>query len=483
MQTEYISKRRVNVPERAPSALSSLLVKTQEGLNAGGGLDTVRWLHDSLAFLTEFFASFAVGALKTVGPYSTAVDNLLKQEPSLDRSERLLSQAFIDWKAHPHHPAYESLRETFYLTSRLQSSRFAPRRHTRWLGVEGRAVAGLERLTRWSRRIDLLVTGKDEEGAKGFVNIYTPVLWTWTDALEDFFKTWLVDLVTEVQDGHLSLSGSASKDDVRLDLVPLQQIAGLKCQFAFDGQGGVSVVGFNGSGVVSGSASTESLELIPPTTSLPPPPQDTVSTSEQDLQLVFDPVSGNYVSQESEVEPEPLLETEPAPLPEMSVDIDLRPDPDLEEQIPPLPAPARESSAGHAAPLLELPEKEPETASEVSETEAYLLQLSPAEEPVGQVPQTFDFSSPEVSEEPAAPQSPVEAPLFEASSPTPEPPTEDPPTVEPVGQAPQAFDFSSPEVSEEPPAPQPPVEAPLFEAPSPTPEPPAVETVPPSLVL
>ncbi|MCA9777174.1 MAG: hypothetical protein KC800_10670 [Candidatus Eremiobacteraeota bacterium] len=261
MQTEYISKRQVKVPEKAPAALSSLLIKTQEGLNEGGDLNTVRWLHDSLAFLTEFFASFAVGALHTVGPYSQGVQKLLEQAPSLDRSERLLSQAFVDWKAHPHHPAYESLRETFYLTSRLQSSRFAPRRHTRWLGVEGRAVAGLERLTRWSRRIDLVVGGKDEGAAKNFIDVYTPVLWTWTDAVNDFFANWTVDVVTKVQDGTLGLSGSASKSDVRLELVPVERIAGLKCRYESDGNGGVTIAGFATASVMP--SSSESLEPAP----------------------------------------------------------------------------------------------------------------------------------------------------------------------------------------------------------------------------
>ena len=292
MQTEYISKRQVKVPEKAPAALSSLLIKTQEGLNEGGGLNTVRWLHDSLAFLTEFFASFAVGALHTVGPYSQSVQKLLEQPPSLDRSERLLSQAFIDWKAHPHHPAYESLRETFYLTSRLQSSRFAPRRHTRWLGVEGRAVAGLERLTRWSRRIDLIVSGKDESAANGFIDVYTPVLWTWTDAVDDFFANWTVDVVTKIEDGSLGLSGSASKSDVRLDLVPVERIVGLKCRYESDGNGGVSISGFaSASGPLS---SSESLEPAPaPVSSVA---ADSAKAEEEELQLVFDPASGGYVN-------------------------------------------------------------------------------------------------------------------------------------------------------------------------------------------
>ena len=292
MQTEYISKRQVKVPEKAPAALSSLLIKTQEGLNEGGGLNTVRWLHDSLAFLTEFFASFAVGALHTVGPYSQSVQKLLEQPPSLDRSERLLSQAFVDWKAHPHHPAYESLRETFYLTSRLQSSRFAPRRHTRWLGVEGRAVAGLERLTRWSRRIDLIVSGKDEIAANGFIDVYTPVLWTWTDAVDDFFANWTVDVVTKIEDGSLGLSGSASKSDVRLDLVPVERIVGLKCRYESDGNGGVSISGFaSASGPLS---SSESLEPTPAPVS--PAAADSAKAEEEELQLVFDPASGGYVN-------------------------------------------------------------------------------------------------------------------------------------------------------------------------------------------
>jgi tetratricopeptide (TPR) repeat protein len=291
MQTEYIAKRQVKVPEKAPAALGSLLVKTQEGLEQGGGLDAVRWLHDSLAFLTEFFASFAVGALNTVGPYSSAVQKLLEQPPSLDRSERLLSQAFVDWKAHPHHPAYESLRDSFYLTSRLQSSRFAPRRHTRWLGVEGRAVAGLERLTRWSRRIDLLVNAKDEDGAKSFVHIYTPILWIWTDAVSEFFDSWTVNVVTEVKDGMLGLVGSASSRDVRLDLVPVERIAGLKCRYESDGNGGVSLSGFL-SGL--GASSPTSVEPVPPPSARPVGPA-TETSSGEDLQLVFDPATGNFV--------------------------------------------------------------------------------------------------------------------------------------------------------------------------------------------
>ena len=360
MQTEYISKRQVKVPEKAPAALSSLLIKTQEGLNEGGGLNTVRWLHDSLAFLTEFFASFAVGALHTVGPYSQGVQKLLEQAPSLDRSERLLSQAFVDWKAHPHHPAYESLRETFYLTSRLQSSRFAPRRHTRWLGVEGRAVAGLERLTRWSRRIDLVVGGKDENAAKNFIDVYTPVLWTWTDAVNEFFANWTVDVVTRVQDGTLGLSGSASKSDVRLELVPVERIAGLKCLYESDGNGGVTISGFAAASVMP--SSSESLEPAPPPAA-PAPAEATSAADEEELQLVFDPASGGYVSKKDL--------GQPASAPSEAFSVAEEPEQALEVQ-PPLQSPVTEETAPPEAPLF-AGAAEPVETSPVESPEAPLF--------------------------------------------------------------------------------------------------------------
>ena len=253
---------------------------------AGGGLDTVRWLHDSLAFLTEFFASFAVGALQTVGPYSNAIKKLMEQPPSLDRSERLLAQAFTDWKAHPHHPAYESLRETFFLTSRLQTSRFAPRRHARWLGVEGRAVAGVERLPRWSRRIDLVVSGGDEQAAHGFIETYTPLLWTWTDSLQGFFSGWAVTVQTEVKDGRIGLAGSASRNDVRLELVPVDVLSGLKSSFGSDGNGGILLEGFRELG---GPGQTS--QPVPEAAPVSPSEQPSGPVSEERPPLDSDPHS------------------------------------------------------------------------------------------------------------------------------------------------------------------------------------------------
>ena len=253
---------------------------------AGGGLDTVRWLHDSLAFLTEFFASFAVGALQTVGPYSNAIKKLMEQPPSLDRSERLLAQAFTDWKAHPHHPAYESLRETFFLTSRLQTSRFAPRRHARWLGVEGRAVAGVERLPRWSRRIDLVVSGGDEQAAHGFIETYTPLLWTWTDSLQGFFSGWAVTVQTDVKDGRIGLAGSASRNDVRLELVPVDVLSGLKSSFGSDGNGGILLEGFRELG---GPGQTS--QPVPEAAPVSPSEQPSGPVSEERPPLDSDPHS------------------------------------------------------------------------------------------------------------------------------------------------------------------------------------------------
>ena len=296
MQIDYISKREVKVPTKGPSTLHNLLSKTQDSLRGEADLNTVRLLHDSLAFLTEFFASFAVGALRTVGPYSAAVEQLLTQPHTLDRSERLLAQAFLDWKAYPHHPAYESLREIFYLTSRLQSSRFAPRRHTRWLGVEGRAVNGLERLARWSRRIDLAVSGGDETVARDYVAGYTPILWTWSDALEQFFNSWQLEVSTGVAEGKLTLQGSASRDDVRLDLIPIEAFPGLKSLFISDGNGGAIPEGFVAAAAFSSGESAEAVAAVPN------------AQAEDSPQLVFDPASGEYkaASEPPEVAPQPV---------------------------------------------------------------------------------------------------------------------------------------------------------------------------------
>jgi hypothetical protein len=284
MHIDYISKREVRVPTRGPSTLHNLLDRTQESLRGTDELDSVRLLHDSLAFLTEFFASFAVGAFRTVGPLSPSVEQLLAQPHTQDRSERLLAQAFLDWKAYPHHPAYESLREIFFLTSRLQSSRYAPRRHTRWLGVEGKPINGLESLGRWSRRLDLAIKASDREAAKSYLGLYTPLLWTWSDALDHFFNSWSFRVAATASDGKLSLSGSASKDDVRLDLIPAPSLPGLKSLFIADGNGGALPQGFSDG------------PLAPDSHIAPPMLAPSIAAEPQ---LVFDPASGEYKSVET----------------------------------------------------------------------------------------------------------------------------------------------------------------------------------------
>ncbi len=295
MNSEHLTQRQLKIPDAAPEPLAQLLARAQQGLSSAPGLDTVRWLHDSLAFLTEFFAAFSLGALKTVGPYSNSLEQLIKTAPSLDRSERLLAQAFIDWRSHPHHPAYESLRDAFFLTSRLQSSRTAPRRHTRWLGVEGRGVEGLEQLSRWSRRLDLLVGGDDDAAAREQIRLYLPVLWIWTDALEGFFRDWSLQVKSEVEDGKLRISGTANRDDIHLQLFSSHAYSALKADFVAEGPGKVRLDGFAALQLNGAATTTPVAEVAAPDVpeTAPVPAAEPVADP-GDIELVYDDATGTY---------------------------------------------------------------------------------------------------------------------------------------------------------------------------------------------
>ena len=369
MKKEDLSKRELKAPESAPSTLSLVLEEAQNGIGSASSIDALRWIHDGLALLAEVMTSFSVGALKSVGPHSSEIDGLLAASPSLTRTEKLLAQAFVDWKDHPHHPTYESLQEIFFLTSRIQSSRAAPRRHTRWLGVEGRAVSGLESLSQWSQAIDQIVASSDEDEAAKHIALYLPVLWIWTDSLEKFFQGWSIQLESRAEDGRLSFSGSASRDGLNLQLLPTERIAGLKSKFVSDGNGGVQLDGF--------------LELVssPAETSVVP---DLVAEVPQDLPPL--------------VEAAPVLPVEPpAPLfsgPEVTVD-----EPDLPSfegaadtsgapsaEVPLFASPDTPAPVAESVPATPLPDfVMPEGISE----EAAL----PIEEPLPTVP---DFAMPEI---------------------------------------------------------------------------------------
>ena len=68
MNAEHLTHRQLRVPDESPEPLAQLLERVQQALGEGrSGVDTIRWVHDSLAFLTELFAAFAIGALKPSG--------------------------------------------------------------------------------------------------------------------------------------------------------------------------------------------------------------------------------------------------------------------------------------------------------------------------------------------------------------------------------------------------------------------------------
>ena len=447
MNAEHLSHRQIRIPDEAPEPLAQLLERVQQAIGEERSpSDTVRWLHDSLAFLTEFFASFTMGALRTVGPYSNALEQLLKTPPSLERSERILAQAFIDWRAHPHHPAYESLKDAFFLTSRLQSSRTAPRRYTRWLGVEGRAVLGLEQLSRWSRRLDILVDDPEEGWAHEHLRLYLPLLWIWTDALETFFREWSLQLKTEIEDGRLKISGSAKRDDVHLQLVSPKPLTALKANFVTDG----GQIRLNGFAPVRPTGSSSELEPTSTATS-----SAALSGQESDIALVYDEVSGSYViasqASSSPVPEAPLFEAsaEPSALEAPLFEI---PSPEALPAFEPPAEPVVE------APLFEIPTVV-EPVAEIPSPEA-LPVFEPPAEPVAEAPL---FEIPTVVEPIAEIPSPEALPVFEPpTEPVVEAPLFEIPTVvEPVAEIP------SPETlpAFEPPA-VPVVEAPLFEIPT-----------------
>ncbi len=446
MKSEYLAHRRLKIPESSPEPLVQLLSRAQQELEGPSGLDALCGVHDCLAFLTEFFAAFATGALKTVGPYSRALEDLQKTAPSLDRSERMLNQAFQDWKAHPHHPAHESLRDAFFLTSRLQSSRTAPRRHTRWLGLEGRSVEGLERLSRWSRHVDLLMESKNDSEARDQIQAYLPLLWIWTDALGDFFREWSLRLKTDVQAGKLSISGTANRDDIHLHLVPSPPLGALKSIFEIDLSGSLTLAGFAvGLNGRTGSAGTEttSAAVSPGTTTLgvvepdipspSPVPSGDVS-AESDFELVFDESSGTYVIH-SGSKPEGDVATPPDSV-----------------SVPP----AQESTVADTPAILGL------TAS--------LLNLNPP-----------DASVPSPAELPDLKSTQPAVPIFESPGAALEPEV---PVLEPPAPEPELEPVSEPVAAVEPEAPV--FELPVFEPPAlepePVPEPvAAVEPEPPAL--
>ncbi len=455
MNAEHLTHRQIRIPDAAPEPLVQLLERVQQALGEDRPpYDTVRWIHDSLAFLTEVFASFSLGALKTVGPYSNSLEQLLKTPASLERSERILAQAFVDWRAHPHHPAYESLREAFFLTSRLQSSRAAPRRYTRWLGVEGRAVLGLEQLSRWSRRLDLLVDETDGVWAKEQLRLYLPLLWIWTDALETFFREWSLQLKTEVEDGCLKFSGSAKRDDVHLQLLSSRPLSALKANFLSD-NGSVRLNGFQSPRSVTAPLDVE-LGSAESSLSASPP------SAAPDIALIYDEASGSYVIEGSAVSADEPTSLHGSAIVSLEVDVLSNESALLEtetvavsEVVPP---------ESEVSPITELPSPE-----ELPSLSTPMEAVATGQPPLSDVETVTEIPSPEALpalQSPIEQVAEIEPPLFEAPAvveavvESEAPLFEFPPVAEPIVEipSPEALPIFEPPVAE--------IEPPLFETPA-----------------
>ncbi|MCA9796261.1 MAG: hypothetical protein KC910_30850, partial [Candidatus Eremiobacteraeota bacterium] len=389
-----IESKAPTLPSGSPTLLVQLVGRLEGALADDDPVSACRYLRDALVLLTSYFAGAATGALKSVGPFSHTITYLLEDSNSILQCEKLLRQAFTDWQAHPHHPAYESLRDVFYISSRLQSSRLAPRRHTRWLQVAGKPVLGLEELPKWTRRLRLRVASGDVDFCREQLAKYLPLLHVWVKACSQFFQDWSQAVEPVQNNGSVDIKVVLKKDDVRFELTPHLNTEQLESEVTLSNGnlelgelGAITSLTGVSSGVmpaVPSSAPTSALPELPriepeepalaaapePAEATPPAPEpaptpvpesvaeapvptpEPVSAEAEeeddgDIQLVWDEATGSYrvvaaVDPDAEIEGAlPVTADEPEPTP--------APEPVAEAQPEPAPAPPEPE------PTVELP--------------------------------------------------------------------------------------------------------------------------------
>ncbi|MGE4202129.1 MAG: hypothetical protein AB7J86_15885, partial [Vulcanimicrobiota bacterium] len=387
-----IESKAPTLPAGSPTLLVQLVGRLEGALAEDDPVSACRYLRDALVLLTGYFAGAATGALKSVGPFSHTITYLLEDSSSILQGEKLLRQAFTDWQAHPHHPAYESLRDVFYISSRLQSSRLAPRRHTRWLQVAGRPVLGLEELPKWTRRLRLRVASGDVDFCREQLGKYLPLLHVWVKACSQFFQDWSQAVEPVQNNGSVDIKVVLKKDDVRFELTPHFNTEQLESEVTLSRDGNLELGQLGAitslTGVSSGvmpavpAAPASSLPELPriepeesaaaaatpdpapraetpvaeptPAVEAPVPNPEPVSAApaeeedDNDIQLVWDEATGSYrvvaaVDPDADIEGALPVTPEPVPAPE--------PPPAPAAQAPPEPTPP----VAEPEPTVELP--------------------------------------------------------------------------------------------------------------------------------
>ena len=401
------------------SPLPVLLQNLQTQLASAQFADALRSLHDCLVFLTMLHGGVSVGSLRSVTPLSPELTGILDEPSSVARWGRLLRQSWTDWARTPHHPALDALRSTFYLSSRLQSSRFGARRHTRWLGLDQHFPSNGETLWSWSDTIRRARNINPEAAARQLV-AKLPLLNIWLRASGEFFSGWT--LRCDARPAENQFLYQVSREDVRFATFP-----------AFATDLFVLTVKLAGEGEFSVSAAPAPAPAAAPLEAAP-------AAAAADVGLQWDPATKSYRLTGRAATPS--------------------------AEAPPTPAVQAPTAPPLAAPAVAAPKPAASTpvapATPVAPTAA---PVAPAASAASAVP-----APPAAPAVPAAPQSPAApaAPAAPVAAPTPTvpvaPPVASPPPAAAVSlPAPEpktASPAAPPEVAAQPPAAVPAVELP-----------------------
>lgn len=162
-----------------PVPLRKLLTRLRGSLAHGDPLTCGRDLFACFDFLLRYHTSLATGALRSIAPFP--LEAALSESRSLLHCNKLLHYSFGAFQAYPQHPVTRALKWVFFDDEQ-------PRRVTRWLGLAGSPVDGLENLSAWHlllgrpdvhQRFDELMTS---------IEVYHQLLCEWVDCSRAVFS-------------------------------------------------------------------------------------------------------------------------------------------------------------------------------------------------------------------------------------------------------------------------------------------------------
>ncbi len=164
-----------------PPHLRRLLQEFGEATAQGEPLPAGAGLLGCFDFLLRYYASLTTGALKSIAPFP--LESVLSDSSSLLHCSKLLHYSLHALERFPDHPVTLKVVQVFY-------DRDRPRAFTRWLGLAGSPVTGLENLAGWTHVLRRPDAALRVDEILGQIRVYNQFLREWLEASRQVFRDY-----------------------------------------------------------------------------------------------------------------------------------------------------------------------------------------------------------------------------------------------------------------------------------------------------